>query len=105
MLELFSFQLHLFFFDKMMKFYRDIYYLFFSQIVVVCVVKIQLKYLQSIEIYFCEIFQTYVLNLCPLRQAEMITWGNLVLAKRDPGSTKEGSRLAEMKLFTCNRKI
>ena len=30
---------------------------------------------------------------------------NFVSAKRDPGSTKEGSRLAGMKPFTCNRKM
>ena len=41
----------------------------------------------------------------PLMRAEAITWENFILAKRDPSSTKEGSRLAGMKLFTCNRKI
>ena len=41
----------------------------------------------------------------PLRQAKAITWGNFVPAKRDPGSTKEGSRPAGMKLFPCNRRI
>ena len=30
---------------------------------------------------------------------------NFAPAKRDPGRTIEGSRLAGMKLFTCNRKI
>ena len=41
----------------------------------------------------------------PLRQAEAVTWENFVPANQDPGSTKEGSRLAEIKLFTCNRRI
>ena len=35
----------------------------------------------------------------------MITWENFVPAKRDHGSIIEGSRLAGMKLFTCNRRI
>ena len=35
----------------------------------------------------------------PVRQAEAITRENFVSAKWDPGSTKEGSRLAGMKLF------
>ena len=54
-----------------------------------------------------EFFQTDVLInfLIPLRQAKAIAWENFVSAKRDPGSTKEGSRLVGMKLFTCNRKI
>ena len=57
--------------------------------------------------YFYGYFQTDVLiNLfIPLRQAEAITWGNFVPAKRDPGCAKEGSRLAGMKLFTCNRRM
>ena len=36
-------------------------------------------------------------------RAEAITWKNFVPAKRDPGSTKEGSRLAGMNLLTCSR--
>ena len=39
----------------------------------------------------------------PVRRAEGIIWGNFVPAKRDPGSTKEGSRFAGMKRLTCNR--
>ena len=39
----------------------------------------------------------------PLRRAEPITWENFISAKRDPGSTNEGTRLAGMKLFTCKR--
>ena len=41
----------------------------------------------------------------PLRRAKAITWENFVPAKRDPGSTKDGSRLVEIKFFTCNHKI
>ena len=41
----------------------------------------------------------------PLRQAESIIWESSIPAKRDPGITKEGSRLAGMKLFTYNRRI
>ena len=37
------------------------------------------------------------------RRVEAITWENFVPAKRDPGSTKEASRLAGMKRFTCNQ--
>ena len=37
------------------------------------------------------------------RPAEAITRENVVPAKCYLGSTKEGSRLAGMKLFTCNR--
>ena len=57
--------------------------------------------------YFYGFFQTDVLiNIfIPLRQAEAVTWENFVPGKRHPGSTKEGYRLAEMKLFTCNREI
>ena len=52
-------------------------------------------------------FQTGVLInfFIPLRRAEAITSENFVPAKRDPGSTKEGSRLAGMTLFTCNSRI
>ena len=57
--------------------------------------------------YFYGYFQTDVLInfFIPLRRAEAITWKNFVPPKRDPGSTKEGSRLAGMKLFTCNRRM
>ena len=57
--------------------------------------------------YFYGYFQTDVLInfFIPLRWAEAITWGNFVPARRDPGSTIEGSRLAEMKLFTRNRRM
>ena len=52
-------------------------------------------------------FQTDVLInfFTPLRRAEAITWENFVPAKRDHDSKKEGSRLAGMKLFTCNRRM
>ena len=51
-------------------------------------------------------FQTDVLiNFFIARHAEAITWENFVPAKRDPSSTKEESRLARMKLFTCNRRM
>ena len=57
--------------------------------------------------YFYGFFQIDMLINCsiPLRQAEVITWENFVPEKREPGSTKEGSRLACLKLFACNRKI
>ena len=41
----------------------------------------------------------------PPSQAEAITWEKFVPANRDPGCTKEGSRLAGMKRFTCNRRM
>ena len=48
-------------------------------------VKTQYKYLRSIEMYrSIEIFD--VLNF--FNEAEAITWGNFVLAKREPGITK-----------------
>ena len=52
-------------------------------------------------------FRNRMLNYCfiLLRWAEMITWENFVPAKYDSSSTKEVSRLARMKLFTCNRRI
>ena len=40
-----------------------------------------------------------------LRRTETITWENFVPAKRDPGSSKAGSRLAGMKHFLCNHRI
>ena len=51
--------------------------------------------------YLYAYFQTGVLInfFIPLRRAEAITWKNFVPAKRDPGSTKERSRLAAMKLY------
>ena len=39
-----------------------------------------------------------------LRRTEAITWENVVPVKRDPGSTKAGSRLARIKLFPCNHR-
>ena len=56
--------------------------------------------------YFYGFFQTDVLInfFIPLGRAEAITCENFVPAKRDIGSTKEGSRFAGMKLFTCNHK-
>ena len=57
--------------------------------------------------YFYGYFKTDVLInfFIPLRRAEAITCKNFVPAKRDPGSTKEGSRLPGMKRFTCNRRM
>ena len=54
---------------------------------------------------FFKIFLCKHVFFISLRRAEAITWKNFVPAKRDSGSTKEGSRLAEMKLFTCNHRI
>ena len=56
--------------------------------------------------YFYAYFQTDILvNLfIPLwRRAKAITWQNFVPAKQHSGRTKEGSRLAGMKLFTRNQ--
>ena len=57
--------------------------------------------------YFYGFFQTDVLInfFILLKRPEAITRENFVPAKRDPDITKEGSRLAGMKLFTCNRKM
>ena len=57
--------------------------------------------------YLYGYFETDVLInfFIPLRRADAITWKNFVPAKLDPSSTKEGSRLAGMKLFTCNRRM
>ena len=57
--------------------------------------------------YFYRFFQTdWLVNFfIPLRWDEAITLENFVPAKWDSGSTKEGPRVAGMKLFTCNRKI
>ena len=56
--------------------------------------------------FFKLAFWKRVLNnfFIPLRWAKAITWENFVSAKWDPGSAKEGSRLAGMKFFTCNCK-
>ena len=56
---------------------------------------------------FYGFFQTDVLInfFNPLTWAEAITLENFVPAKRDPGSTKEVSHLAGMKLFKCNSRI
>ena len=40
-----------------------------------------------------------------LSRVEAITWENFDPAKWDPDSTKEGSRLAGMKIFLCNRRM
>ena len=55
---------------------------------------------------FYGFFQTDVLItfFIPLRRTEAITWENFVPGKRDRSSAKEGSHLARMKFFTCNRK-
>ena len=57
--------------------------------------------------YFYRYFQTDVLInfFIPQRRAEAISWKNFVPATRYPGSTKVGSRLAGMKIFTCNRNL
>ena len=39
----------------------------------------------------------------PLGWAEKVTWENFIPTKQDFGSTKEGSQLAGMKSFTCNK--
>ena len=41
----------------------------------------------------------------PSRQAAVIKWENFVLAKQDPGCTKEGFHLAWMKRFACNHRM
>ena len=54
-----------------------------------------------------DFFQTneFINFFITLRRAEVIIWENFVLAKQDPGITKEGSHLAGMKLFTCNPRV
>ena len=48
----------------------------------------------------------FLLNFfIPPRLAEANTWENFVPGKWDRGCTKEGSYLAGMKRFTCNRKM
>ena len=49
----------------------------------------------------------HVLNyfFTALRPAEVIIWKNLIPAKWDPGSTKEGSHVATMSFFTYNHRI
>ena len=64
---------------KMMKFYKDICWLFFSQDDVKWVVKTQ-KYLQSVEMYFYGYFLTKFF-ITP-RRAEAITYENFVPAER-----------------------
>ena len=82
LLELSSLQLCLFFFHKMMKFYKGICSaeigrtsakLFFSQIEVICVVKIQQKYLLSIEMYFYGFFQTAEVLLGCAKNGELFS--------------------------------
>ena len=60
-----------------MKFYKG-FVNFFLTGDVTCVVKIKLKYLRFIEMYFYGFFQTDVLIyfFIPLRWAEAITWEN-----------------------------
>ena len=58
--------------------------------------------------YFYGYFETNVLiNFFILpRWTESITWQDFFPAiKRDPGSSKEESRLAGMKLVACNRRM
>ena len=57
--------------------------------------------------YFYGYFPTDVLInfFIPIRRAEAITLKNFVSVKRDPDSTKDGSSLAGMKPFTCNRRM
>ena len=56
--------------------------------------------------YFYGFFETDALIsfFVLLRQTEAIIWENFFPAKQDFGSTKEGSHLAGMKRFKCNRK-
>ena len=60
-----------------------------------------------VYIFFLIFLHKYVSNyfLIPLTRGETIAQGNYFLAKRDPGSTKEGSRLGGRKLFPCNLRI
>ena len=53
--------------------------------------------------HFYGIFQTNVL-INFFHPLEAITWENVIPANQDLGSTKEGSRLAGMKLFRGNCK-
>ena len=50
--------------------------------------------------YFHRCFLINVFIL--VKRAEEIAWENFVSAKWGPRSTKKGTRLAGMKLFTCN---
>ena len=63
----------------------------------------------EISSIYWNVFYGYFLFLIKffvaLRRTETITWENFVPVKRDPGSTKAGSRLARMKLFPCNHRI
>ena len=54
------------------------------------------------HLVFVYIFQFF---LSPHGRPYKITWEDFVGSKRDPGSTKEGSCLAGMKLFTWNCRI
>ena len=80
-----------------MKFYKDIYffYLFLTD-------WFQTRRKNTIEITttFYGFSQTDVLinSFIPLRGAELITWEIFVQEKRNLVSTKEGSRLAGMKV-------
>ena len=57
----------------------------------------------AIEMYFHGYF---LINFfIPPSRVEAITWENFFSTKRDPGCTKEESRLAGMKRFTCNRRM
>ena len=88
-------------FCKVMKFYKDNCWLF-SLRLTSCASKKQYKYLRSIKMYFCGYL---LINFfIPVRRAETITWENFFPAKRDAGSTKDGSGLAGMKLFTSNHR-
>ena len=58
------------------------------------------------NVLLCTSIYFYLINFfIPPRQAEAITWENFILVKRDPSCTKEGSHLAGMKHFTCNRRM
>ena len=51
-------------------------------------------------------YRYFLINfLIPVRRAEAITWESFVPTKQDPGSTEEGSRLAGMTQFACNRRV
>ena len=59
--------------------------------------------LHVLLIFLCK----HVLNYCfiPLRQVKKVTCENFIQTKWDLSSIKERSRLARMKLFTCNCRI
>ena len=62
-------------------------------------------YFKTDDIFKLWIFSKLINFFIPLRWVEAITWENFVPAKQNPSSTKEGSYLAGMKLFTCNCKM